>query len=301
MGGADGVDGVAGVAEAAISQESAGPARYIAHMSPSSAQPWEFRAEIVLTEERSRQLRAEFVAASPEWGVHFARERRDLAKVLLGGIIALVGGLLMLLYSPTSFLTVTGVGAMQLMLLAIGVASAVVWARRSWTLRKISAASVVTNNAARAPTTCRFHLTTLGIRVSTPDIDRTRPWANYCDVLCLPGFVVIDAVEYDSVVIPKDNFASAGECQRFVSAVRALIEAGAGASPVLIREFLKDHPFACPRCRYDLRGNDGLMCPECGHTLTLADVPHARLLRSAVTIAQGGPIAQTQGESSLAP
>jgi len=270
-------------------------------MSTSSPQPWEFQTEIVLTEECSRRLRAEFVAASPEWRVHFAREHRELTRILWGGAIAFACGFTLIFGFPRSFLTLSGLGAMQVMLIAIGLASAVVGVRRFAALRSVAAVSAAgTGVASRSPATCQFHLSDKGIRVIAPNLDRTRPWANYCDVQCLPSFVIIDAVEFDSVAIPRAAFASEHDCQHFVSKVRSVVEGGGSSSSVLIPEYLRDHMVACPGCKYNLQGASASTCPECGRALTLADVPHARLLRHAATLATDAPSTPRSGQSTNA-
>lgn len=219
--------------------------------------------------------------------------------MLAGGVLALVAGVLLIAYFPKSLFTVTGVGALQLLLVLTAFASLIAWFRRTASLHEGEQppSKASTRPDTRSPAVYSYHFSQHGVRVVAPHATRGHPWSRYCDVVRLPNFVVIEPLDAESIVIPNSGFASDQERENFVSVVRAYMEAGGNAGPMLIRDFLEDHVFACPKCKYNLQGCDGRSCPECGRPLTLADLPQARVRRTS----NGGQIVGREKHDPIRP
>lgn len=115
-------------------------------------------------------------------------------------------------------------------------------------------------------------LTTSGVELTSPVEQVTVRWEGVRHFFKEPGYAVV-WLDRGCEYIPESACATAGGAEAFIATgQRCLDERGLGF-PADLRAHLASHDIRCPGCRYSLRNNTSLICPECSRPLTPNDLP----------------------------
>ncbi len=109
-----------------------------------------------------------------------------------------------------------------------------------------------------------------GVFVQRPQVASRIDWPQFEGIVDRDGVIMLVSRGTPLTVTPRAAFATPAEADAFVAACRRWMETapkGLIADPA---GFVAERDVLCPTCGYNLRGGDGVMCPECGTPLTAA-------------------------------
>lgn len=110
-----------------------------------------------------------------------------------------------------------------------------------------------------------------GCTVSSSFQQVTFPAALFRSVETSPRFLTLTLQDGSRLSAPLSALGSATESAAVRDRFKALVSAGAEARP-LVTSLLQSHAVKCPGCGYDLHKAAAGVCPECGRSVSLADI-----------------------------
>lgn len=247
-------------------------------MDSPPKQPWSVEFDVPAGDDIQEQFNAEWQRYAPKWTAHVSRLQRKHRINTLSAAVCTTLGMILIVISPQALSMANGLGALQIMLCSIGVLSLVAMIDSSRSLRAARDPKPAKSKPAVSQPAWTYHLrvSDAGVLFSLTHYDSLLRWTMYYGVISLPSFVVLQSVAENSAIIHNSCFTSDVAREDFITCVRGLIAANGATVEDRVRAYLRDHSMPCPKCRYELKGNQTGACPECGLALTLENVPHAR-------------------------
>lgn len=83
------------------------------------------------------------------------------------------------------------------------------------------------------------------------------------------GFILLRHDGGGATAIPPRAFASIADAAAFLEHAQRWWQAGRRPHAERLARYLADRDRPCPRCKYNLRGMHGEVCPECGESIRL--------------------------------
>lgn len=113
-----------------------------------------------------------------------------------------------------------------------------------------------------------------GCTVSSSFQQVTFPAGLFSSVETSERFLTVTLQDGSRLSAPLSALGSATESAAVRDRLNALVSAGAQAGP-LVTTLLQSHAVKCPGCGYDLHRAAAGVCPECGRSVSLADIERA--------------------------
>jgi hypothetical protein len=109
-----------------------------------------------------------------------------------------------------------------------------------------------------------FEIGAAGIVYRSRHQDVTQRWSGIAAVRDTPDGIYLQRRDRQCYVIPKRIFQGPDEAASVVRRARAWLDEAGHGDARRIRTHLAEQDVPCPGCRYNLRGAQGSLCPECG-------------------------------------
>lgn len=205
------------------------------------------------------------VRESPSWERVAAEHRRTMRRqayfaapvaVLVG--VMLVGGM--------------GGGGREMKTFG-GLLGAIVAAFLLWALPRVDFVSrqrrAALERVRKADLTDHIGPTTVsispeGVVVRGNGRDLKLAWSTAAVTTVGPEYALVQFADCGGAIVPRRAFASDDAARVFVERAAQWWRAAQISPAERLTKYLADRDVACPKCGYNLRGNAGEWCPECG-------------------------------------